>query len=92
MKFMLTFSWLPDLDTRAQAIKRFRTTGAPPAGIVLLGRWTRADLGGGHVLLETQDPGTLTEFAYGWSDLMKLEIAPVVEDDDLRAVFERVAN
>lgn len=34
----------------------------------------------------------LTEFAYMWSDLMKLEIAPVVEDDDLRAVFERVAK
>ncbi|MBC8752637.1 MULTISPECIES: DUF3303 domain-containing protein [Paraburkholderia] len=89
---MLTFSWLPGIDTRDQAIDRFRNAGAPPAGVVLLGRWTRADLGGGHVLLEAQDPGTLTEFAYRWSDLMKLEVTPVMEDDDLRALFERVAT
>ena len=92
MKFMLTFSWLPGIDTRDQAIERFRNSGAPPAGVVLLGRWTRADLDGGHVLLETQDLKALAEFAYVWSSLMKLNIAPVLEDDDLRAVFERVVK
>ena len=92
MKFMLTFSWLPGSDTRDQAIERFRNSGAPPEGVVLLGRWTRADLDGGHVLLEAEDIKTLVEFAYIWSDLMKLDIAPVLEDDDLRSVFARVAK
>lgn len=93
MKFILTFTWMPDVHTRNQAVERFRNSGGqPPAGVALLGRWTKADLSGGNVLLEVQDPSRLTEFAYGWSDLMKLEIAPVVEDDDLREVFERVAK
>ena len=93
MKFMLTFSWQTDIHTRDQAVERFRKSGGrTPEGVVLLGRWTRADLSGGTVLLESDDPGKLTEFAYAWSDLMKLEIAPVVEDDVLSAVFESVAT
>ena len=93
MKFILTFTWASDIHTRDQAVERFKQSGGqPPAGVVLLGRWTRADLSGGHVLLEAQNLRMLTEFAYMWSDLMKLEIAPVIEDDDLRAVFDRVAK
>jgi hypothetical protein len=45
MKFMLTFTWNPDADTRATEIERFQKTGGvPPQGVKLLGRWTRADL------------------------------------------------
>jgi hypothetical protein len=89
MKFMLTFTWAPDAQIRNEAIERFQTTGGlPPAGVTLLGRWTRADLSGGFDLLETDDAKKLTEFAYMWSDLMKLEIAPVVEDHDASEVFQ----
>ncbi|WP_431822921.1 DUF3303 domain-containing protein [Burkholderia sp. F1] len=91
MKFMLTFTWAPDTLSRAAAIERFQKTGGlPPAGVKLLGRWTRADLSGGFDLLETDDAKTLTEFAYMWSDLMELDIAPVIEDAELGEVFERV--
>ncbi|MEC5409390.1 DUF3303 family protein [Paraburkholderia sp. MPAMCS5] len=93
MKFMLTFTWQPDIHTRDQAVERFRKTGgSPPAGVVLLGRWTRADLSGGSALLEADNLRNLAGFAYMWSDLMKLEITPVVEDDGLSAVFESVAK
>jgi hypothetical protein len=89
MKFMLTFTWAPDTQSRAEAIERFQKTGGPPpAGVTLLGRWTRADLGGGFDLLETDDVKKLTEFAYMWSDLMELEITPVLEDRDLSEVFQ----
>lgn len=93
MKFILTFTWAPDIHTRDQAVERFRNSGGqPPAGVALLGRWTKADLSGGIVLLEAEDLRNLTEFAFMWSDLMKLEIAPVIDDDDLHSVFERVAK
>jgi hypothetical protein len=93
MKFMLTFTWAPDARIREEAVERFQKTGGlPPAGVTLLGRWTRADLSGGYDLLEAEDLRKVTEFAYMWSDLMKLDITPVVEDDDLNAVFQAVAR
>jgi Protein of unknown function (DUF3303) len=93
MKFILTFSWQPDTETRREGIDRFlRTGGQPPAGAKLLGRWTRLDFSGGYVLLESNDPQALTEFALAWSDLMELEITPVVEDQELSAVLQRAGK
>lgn len=90
MKFVMTFTWTPDPQRRAEGIARFtRTGGLPPDGVKLLGRWTQADLGGGFDLLETDDPAKLAEFAYMWSDLMQLKITPVLEDRQLSAVLKR---
>jgi uncharacterized protein DUF3303 len=88
MKFILTFTLPP--DTRDEAISRFlETSGQPPAGAKLLGRWTRLDLCGGVVLLEGEDPKALTELAHGWSDLLELTMVPVLEDLELAEVLRR---
>jgi len=93
MKFMLTFSWKPDPKCRDEAIARFRKTGGqPPKGVTLLGRWTRADFSGGFDLLETDDPQSLAEFALMWSDLMDLTIVPVLEDQPLAEVLQRIGK
>ena len=90
MKFMLTFSWKPDIKARDEGLARFKKTGgAPPKGAKLLGRWTRADLSGGFDLLESDDPKALAEFALMWSDLMDLAVVPVLEDDALSEVLAR---
>jgi len=89
MKFMMTFSWVPDTQRRTTAIERFsKSAGRLPEGVKLLGRWTQADLHGGFDLLETDDPKKLTEFAYLWSDLMTLKITPVLDDAELGAALE----
>jgi hypothetical protein len=91
MKFILTFSWQPDAQKRDEGIARFlRTGGQPPKGATLLGRWTRLDLSGGFVLLESSDPKALTEFGLMWNDLMTLAIIPVTEDADLADVLQRM--
>jgi hypothetical protein len=93
MKFMMTFHWAPDTQQRAEGIARFqRNGGLPPDGVQLLGRWTRADLGAGFDLLETDDMKKLTEFAYQWSDLMHLDIVPVLDDAELGEVLGRVVK
>jgi len=93
MKFMLTFNWKPDTKTRSEGIARFQKTGGqPPKGAKLLGRWTRADFGGGFDLLESEDPQALAQFALMWSDLMELTIVPVLEDGPLAEVLQRVAR
>ena len=93
MNFMMTFHWKSDTNTQSEAISRFKKTGGqPPKGAKLLGRWTRADFSGGFDLLESEDPQALAEFALMWSDLMELNITPVVEDAQLSEVLQRVGR
>ena len=91
MKFMLTFSAKPDKVKRDEAIARFtQTGGCPPNGVKLLGRWTRADFSKGYDLLESDDPKSLAEFALAWNDLLEVEIAPVMEDQEVAAALATV--
>jgi hypothetical protein len=77
MKFMLTYRF--GSETRNEAIARFKTTGGrTPKGAQLLGRWTTADLNGGFALLESYDIKALAEFTLERSDLMELEIVPLI--------------
>ena len=93
MKFTLTFKWKPDLTARDEGISRFlKTGGNPPPGAKLLGRWTRADFNGGFDLLESDDAQALVEFALMWSDIMDLEIFPIVEDQPLAEVLNRIGK
>ena len=93
MKFMLTFKWKPDITARDEGIARFLATGGhPPAGVKLLGRWTRADFNGGYDLLESDDPQALVEFSLMWSDIMDIEIVPIVEDEQLAEVLKRIGK
>jgi len=93
MKFIVTFSWEPNKQVRAEGIARFLGTGGqPPAGAKLLGRWTRLDFSGGFVLVESDDPKAMTEFSLQWSDLMELEVIPVVEDQELAEVLQRIGK
>jgi hypothetical protein len=93
MKYLCTFSWAPDTHNQTEAIRRFKETGGlPPQGATLLGRWVRADFMGGVEILESNDPKALAEFALMWSDVMELNIVPVVEDQELIEVLERVGR
>ncbi|WP_211450821.1 DUF3303 domain-containing protein [Collimonas antrihumi] len=93
MKFITTFSWKPDPKTREEGIARFKKTGGlPPKGVTLLGRWTRVDLDGGFDLIESDDPKAIAEFALMWSDLMELSTVPILDDEALAAVLQRIGN
>ena len=90
MKFMATFKFKADIESRDLAISRFKETGGmPPNGVKMLGRWTAADLSGGFDLLESDDAGAITEFALMWSDLLETHVIPVVDDAELTAVLSR---
>lgn len=90
MKYMLTFDIKTGGNRRDQAIARFKkTSGQPPKGTRLIGRWTAADFSGGFVLLESDDVAALTEFSLMWSDIMELRLAPVIEDAELSAALGR---
>jgi len=89
MKFMLTFTLPSDRAKRDEAIQRFlKTGGQPPKGATLLGRWTQADFSQGFDLLECDDAKPLTQFALDWSDVLFLQLTPVIEDKDLVEVLK----
>lgn len=93
MKFIVTYSFEPDKETRDEAIRRFlKTGGQPPAGAKLLGRWTYADFSGGVLLLESDDAKALTEFALAWSDILSLNISPVLEDQELAPLLQKLGQ
>ena len=89
MKFMLTFTLPSDRAKRDEAIQRFlKTGGQPPKGATLLGRWTQADFSQGFDLLECDDAKPLTQCALDWSDVLFLQLTPVIEDKDLVEVLK----
>jgi Protein of unknown function (DUF3303) len=90
MQFILTFT-VPPATREAAMARVLETGGQPPPGVRLLGRWTQLDLCGGFVLLESDDPKALTAFARGWSDVLELTLAPVLEDQDLADVLKRAS-
>jgi hypothetical protein len=93
MKFMLTFTMPVDKAKRDEAIQRFmKTGGQPPKGAKLLGRWMQADFSQGFDLLESDDAKPLTQFALEWSDVLYLQITPVVEDTDLIQVLRAAGH
>jgi hypothetical protein len=88
---MLTCNILPDKTSRNEDIARFmKTGGQPPQDVKLLGRcWTRRDFSGGYFILESENAGALTELALQWSDLIQVELAPVVDDKEVTEVLKR---
>ena len=93
MKFICTFAMTPESKGRDEAIARFKKTGGqPPKGAKLLGRWINADFSGGTLLIESDDPKVLTEFALGWSDVTALKFVPVIEDAELVDVLKRTGR
>ena len=93
MKFMLTFTIPSDREQRNEGIARFQKTGGqPPQGAKLLGRWTQLDMSKVYALVESDDPKALAGYAIDWSDLLNVETAPVMEDQELSDVLKRVGG
>ena len=44
------------------------------------------------MLLESDDPKALAAFAHNWGDLMELSIVPVLDDESLAEVLQRVVK
>jgi hypothetical protein len=86
MHFMSIYTFLP--EHRDAAIARFKETGgAPPPGVKMVARWH--DVGGlrGYTIAEASDPVAISIWSQRWTDLMKIEAFPVVNDEQLVKVL-----
>jgi hypothetical protein len=88
MLFMNIYTWKP--GQRNELLKRRMEKGmALSEGVKLIGEWT--DLGGGRgfLLVESNDAKSCMASTMVWSDLMKMEIVPVIVTADLMKVAEK---
>jgi Protein of unknown function (DUF3303) len=91
MKFLST--WSLRTDTHREATTRFLKSGAqPPEGIKTIGRWHYADGSGGVHVVECDDAQLLADFAAQWSDLLEIDIRPVVEDAQAGAALMKASE
>lgn len=85
MKFIVHWQFAPDAYPPMMA--RFLANGGmPPKGIELLGRWHGMS-GHGFAIVATSDDRALFEWRAQWSDLLRLEIAPCLDDAEAGAVL-----
>ena len=90
MKFLVTYSIHP--DKRHQALQAFsQMTQADDLAdigkqITVIGRWHIVDGGSGLAIVETSDAQALARWALNWNHIMDLEMKPVIDDQEARAI------
>ena len=90
MKFLVTYSIHP--EKRHQALQAFsRMTPADDLAdvgknISLIGRWHIVGGGSGLAIVETTDAQALASWAINWNHIMDLEMKPVIDDEEARAI------
>jgi len=52
----------------------------------LVGRWHDLASGSGVGIYETEDASALMKYALAWNETMDIEITPVVDDDEAKAL------
>lgn len=86
MTFMVTWSTAP--ENMKATINRFAEGDNTPEGIKQIGRWHEVGTGRGFRVIEAPDLVTVTKTTLLWSDLMDIEIVPVVNDEELGRALE----
>ncbi|RYY22214.1 MAG: DUF3303 domain-containing protein [Chitinophagaceae bacterium] len=90
MKFML--SWRLHPEKRQDALKGFSVmTEADDAAdfgknIRLIGRWHDVAAGTGIAVIESDDAVAISNWALNWNPLLDITIAPVLDDEETRAL------
>ena len=89
MKFMGTWRLRP--ENHRSAAERFLATGAaPPDGVTILGRWHAPGSVSGFTLYDVSDMTAFSAHVGEWSDLLDLDVTPVLEDAEAGAAAKTV--
>jgi hypothetical protein len=81
---MFIATWQIRTGGRARALSRFAAGRAHATrGLQVLQRWHRADGNGGGMLFEADNAEIIAEANADWSDLVDVQVMPVLRDRDL---------
>jgi hypothetical protein len=83
MLFLMTFK--TSLPTKRAGQARFKEAGGavPPEGTHLVASYHYADGSGGCLIIDTNDAMVLTGWANKWTDVIELDIRPVVSGEQM---------
>ena len=86
MKFVSKYTIRP--EHRNEAIKRFLEGGGqPPEGVTLLGRYHNPSNRSGYSIVEAEDAVAMGRWSHQWSDLLTIETAVVIDDEEFLKVL-----
>ena len=93
MKFMVTWSiheeqWLPILEVFSSMTPEQRADTGD--SVKLIGRWHETASKTGVAIMETTDLAALDRYLNQWNPLMKIEVAPVLDDEETAALAKDV--
>ncbi len=83
MTFVMEYCFQPEMRLKCDA--RFKKTkgGMAPKGVKMISQWNAIGDGRGVIVFESDDPIAMTKWVKDWSDLMTLEIYPVISGESL---------
>ena len=80
--------WEIHQTVRKATIERFlKTSGAPPAGVKMVGRWHSADGEFGFAIAESDDVQAMAKWSMAWNDLLPMDVRPALNDEGMGAVL-----
>ena len=85
MLFMALFD-IPT-ETLRECQERFMTVEENWHGVKMIGRWHHAHGNTGAVIIESDDAQAIGRWANQWTDILSLEVSPVLDDEGIRAVL-----
>jgi len=93
MKFMVTWSvdeahWLPILEAFSSMTPEQRADVGD--SVKMIGRWHDTNSKTGVAIMETTDLAALNRYLCQWNPFMKIEVAPVLDDEETAALAKAV--
>lgn len=89
MLFMIAYK--TSLPTSLAGKERFIGTGGAPApnGVQKVASYHYADGSGGYTIAETNNPVALATWANEWTDVLAMDIRPILNDEQLGQVLSQ---
>jgi hypothetical protein len=90
MKFLITWKLHP--GKLHETLDRFAKMSAADEealmgdGLKLIGRWHNLQEGSGAAVYEATDPAALANYSLHWNQFMDLDVSPVLDDEETRAL------
>ncbi len=93
MKFKVTWAidqdkWLPVLEMFSSMTPEQRADAGD--GVKILGRWHDMGARTGVAIFEADDLVALTRYMNQWNPHMDVDVAPVLDDDEVAAVAKQI--
>ena len=87
MKFAII--WTVSPENRNAVQERFMETGGlPPEGVEMIHRFHAADGSMGLAICNATEGSALANWSQEWSDLIDLDITPIVSDEEMASILD----